>query len=59
VRDFRDGEGREGSFQNHLRVYGRQGLSCLRCGARIRRLVLSGRSSFYCPRCQRPPRSAS
>ncbi|MEW5900492.1 MAG: bifunctional DNA-formamidopyrimidine glycosylase/DNA-(apurinic or apyrimidinic site) lyase [Acidobacteriota bacterium] len=56
VRDYRDGNGLEGSFQNHLRVYGREGLPCLSCGTPVRRLVLGGRSSFFCPRCQRKPR---
>jgi len=53
VRDYRDGEGLEGSFQNHLCVYGREGLPCPRCGRAIRRIRISGRSSFFCPRCQR------
>jgi formamidopyrimidine-DNA glycosylase len=53
VRDYRDGEGLEGGFQNHLRVYGREGLSCPRCGRAIRRTRVSGRSSYFCPRCQR------
>jgi formamidopyrimidine-DNA glycosylase len=34
-------------------VYGREGESCGRCGARVRRLVQAGRSTYYCPRCQR------
>jgi formamidopyrimidine-DNA glycosylase len=53
VRDYRDGEGLEGAFQNHLCVYGREGLSCPRCGRSIRRIRISSRSSFFCPRCQR------
>jgi formamidopyrimidine-DNA glycosylase len=53
VRDYRDGDGAEGGFQNRLRVYGREGLPCLRCASRIRRLRVSGRSSHFCPRCQR------
>lgn len=53
VRDYRDGEGLEGAFQNHLCVYGREALSCPRCGRAIRRIRISGRSSFFCPRCQR------
>ena len=53
VRDYRDGEGLEGTFQNHLRVYGREALPCPRCGRAIRRIRVSGRSSFFCPRCQR------
>jgi len=52
VRDFRDGDGLEGSFQARLRVYGREGQPCLRCGGKIVRLRLAGRSSHICPRCQ-------
>jgi formamidopyrimidine-DNA glycosylase len=55
IADFRAVDGSEGQFAVHLRVYGRAGEACLRCGpaARIRRIVQSGRSSFFCPRCQR------
>jgi len=53
VRDFRDGFGLEGLFQNRLCVYGRDGEACLRCGSRIKRIRLSGRSTHFCPRCQR------
>jgi formamidopyrimidine-DNA glycosylase len=53
VRDYRDGEGLEGLFQNRLKVYGREGEACPRCGAPIRRIRVSGRSTHFCPRCQR------
>lgn len=53
LNDFADGEGRSGYFQVSLAVYGRQGGACLRCGRPIRRIVMSGRSTFYCPGCQR------
>jgi formamidopyrimidine-DNA glycosylase len=53
LNDFADGEGRSGEFQVDLAVYGREGEPCGRCGGRVRRLVQSGRSTFYCPRCQR------
>jgi formamidopyrimidine-DNA glycosylase len=53
VRDYRDGNGLEGDFQSCLRVYGRESLPCFRCEAKIKRIRLSGRSCFYCPRCQR------
>jgi formamidopyrimidine-DNA glycosylase len=52
VRDYRDGEGLEGLFQNRLKVYGREGEPCPRCGAVIRRVLVSGRSTHFCPRCQ-------
>ncbi|HVT14807.1 MAG TPA: bifunctional DNA-formamidopyrimidine glycosylase/DNA-(apurinic or apyrimidinic site) lyase [Thermoanaerobaculia bacterium] len=53
LNDFSDGEGRSGYFQVSLGVYGRQGEPCPRCGRPIRRIVQAGRSTFYCPRCQR------
>lgn len=53
ISDFRDGTGRPGHFQLHLAVYDRAGHPCRRCGTTIRRIVLSGRSSCYCPHCQR------
>lgn len=59
LNDFADGEGNAGYFQVSLAVYGREGEPCPRCGARVRRLVQANRSSFFCPRCQRPPRPAS
>lgn len=55
LRDFVDADGVEGENADYLRVYGREGEACLRrgCGGRIRRAVIQGRSTFYCPRCQR------
>ena len=54
LRDYRQADGELGYFQHAFAVYGRAGEPCLAptCGAEIRRLVQSGRSSFYCPRCQ-------
>lgn len=49
-----DVEGNVGSFQENHRVYGREGLGCLTCGkTSIRRVMVAGRSTSYCPRCQR------
>ena len=42
-----------GEATDRLHVYGREGEPCHRCGARIRRIVQSGRSTYFCPRCQR------
>lgn len=50
--DYRDVLGEGGGFQNVLKVYGREGEECLRCGATIDRCVLAGRSAFFCPDCQ-------
>lgn len=52
-RDYIDIEGRPGGFEPQLRVYQRTGAPCPRCGTPIRRVVVAGRSSHYCPRCQR------
>ena len=52
VRDFQNAEGNAGYFAVSLRVYGRAGEPCSRCRTRIRRIVQSGRSTFYCPQCQ-------
>jgi len=55
IDDFRDVDGHEGRFAVNLSVYGRRGQDCPRCGLAggIRRIVQAGRSSFYCPHCQR------
>jgi formamidopyrimidine-DNA glycosylase len=52
VRTYRSLEG-AGNFQNFLAVYGREGQPCVRCRAPIVRLSHGGRSSYFCPRCQR------
>jgi formamidopyrimidine-DNA glycosylase len=44
---------RGGEFQNSFRVYGREGEPCPACGAKIRRIAVGQRSTYYCPRCQR------
>lgn len=54
-RDYRNSEGGEGGFQELLNVYGREGLECRKCGNRIKRIQVGGRSSHYCPECQRVP----
>ncbi|MEM7667643.1 MAG: bifunctional DNA-formamidopyrimidine glycosylase/DNA-(apurinic or apyrimidinic site) lyase [Pseudomonadota bacterium] len=55
LRDFRQADGELGYFQHTFRVYDREDKPCTRPGCRgtIRRIVQSGRSSFYCSRCQR------
>ncbi|MGA8538938.1 MAG: bifunctional DNA-formamidopyrimidine glycosylase/DNA-(apurinic or apyrimidinic site) lyase [Terriglobales bacterium] len=53
ISDYVDADGEEGFFQLQHRVYGREGDPCLVCGAAIRRVVLSGRSSHYCSKCQK------
>jgi formamidopyrimidine-DNA glycosylase len=51
--DYVDSEGQRGAFQNKLLVYGREGEPCVRDRSLIKRIVQAGRSTFYCPRCQR------
>lgn len=51
--DYRDAAGEAGAFEPLLRVYGREGRPCTICGATIKRVVLTNRSAFYCPECQR------
>lgn len=55
LRDFRQADGELGYFQHSFDVYGREGAPCRRdgCDGTIARVVQSGRSSFYCPVCQR------
>jgi len=55
-RQYVDGEGRLGRFQNRLRVYQRRGLPCPACSAPILTLKTGGRTAHFCPRCQREPR---
>ena len=53
ISDYVDANGEEGFFQLQHRVYGREGEPCLVCGTAIRRIVLAGRSSHYCAKCQK------
>ena len=53
ISDFRDGNGNPGYFQIHHAVYDREGQPCGRCAVPIKRIVVAGRSTFYCPSCQR------
>jgi formamidopyrimidine-DNA glycosylase len=53
ISDYRDANGQPGFFQIHHAVYDRAGEPCRTCAAPIKRIVIGGRSTFYCPRCQR------
>ncbi len=57
LMDYRDADGREGSFQKLHRVYQREGHPCRTCRTPIRRILAAGRSTFFCPKCQRRGRS--
>jgi formamidopyrimidine-DNA glycosylase len=53
ISDYVDADGEEGFFQLQHRVYGREGEPCLVCKTTIKRVVIAGRSSHYCPHCQK------
>ena len=53
ISDYVDADGEEGFFQLQHRVYGREGEPCLVCKTAIKRVVIAGRSSHYCPKCQK------
>jgi formamidopyrimidine-DNA glycosylase len=55
IIDYAGTDGARGAFQERFRVYDREGEACTRlgCSGSVRRVVQAGRSSFYCPRCQR------
>ena len=53
ISDYVDADGEAGSFQLQHRVYGREREPCLVCETPIKRVVLAGRSSHYCPKCQK------
>ncbi|MGB9069582.1 MAG: bifunctional DNA-formamidopyrimidine glycosylase/DNA-(apurinic or apyrimidinic site) lyase [Candidatus Acidiferrales bacterium] len=56
ISDYVDSDGRRGEFQLRHRVYQRLGKKCFRGDATIRRAIVAGRSSYFCPACQRAPR---
>jgi formamidopyrimidine-DNA glycosylase len=53
ISDYVDADGEEGFFQLQHRVYGREGEPCLVCKAPVKRVVIAGRSSHYCAKCQK------
>jgi formamidopyrimidine-DNA glycosylase len=59
ISDFVDAGGIPGDYQQHHKVYGREGKKCFRCGTKIRRIMVAGRSSHFCSRCQTAPRGLS
>ena len=56
ISDFLDAEGLPGDYQRHHRVYDREGKGCVRCKTSIRRAIVAGRSSYFCPKCQKAPK---
>jgi formamidopyrimidine-DNA glycosylase len=57
IADFVDVGGIPGDYQQHHKVYGREGQACPRCGAKIKRIIVAGRSSYFCLGCQPAPRA--
>lgn len=64
IDDYRDGRGEKGTMQDEFLVHTREGEPCPRCDGTVVRIVVSGRSTYYCPSCQvrlrkRPRRRAA
>ena len=57
IDDFRHIDGARGSFQDHFLVHLRAGQPCVRCGSAIRKIVVAGRGTYVCERCQPRPRT--
>jgi len=53
VDDYVRLSGKQGSFAAHHKVYGRENKPCLACGAKIKKIVLGGRGTYFCPKCQK------
>ena len=55
LRDHKRTDGELGAFQHNFRVYDREGKSCVTrgCNGKVKRIVQTGRSTFYCPTCQK------
>src|SRR3954453_10015243 len=53
IDDYRDARGEQGAMQDEFLVHMREGKPCPRCGAEIRRIVVAGPSTYFCPSCQR------
>jgi len=53
LRDYKKADGNLGEFQHRFQVYDREGAPCAHCSGTVRRIVQAGRSTFYCPKCQR------
>jgi formamidopyrimidine-DNA glycosylase len=56
---YRNALNKTGGYQNHHRVYDREGKPCPRCGTLVKRIVQGQRSTFFCPKCQRKGRNAA
>ncbi|MEK8126759.1 DNA-formamidopyrimidine glycosylase [Paenibacillus filicis] len=54
IKSYVNGQGESGMFQHQLRMYGRKGEACDRCGGAIEKTVVAGRGTHFCPNCQKP-----
>lgn len=52
VRSYIDSTGHKGNMQNNLKVYGKEGTPCPRCGTEIQKIKVGGRGTHFCPKCQ-------
>jgi formamidopyrimidine-DNA glycosylase len=57
ISDYVDSDGRRGTYQQRHRVYQRKGMKCFRGDGFVRRVIVAGRSSYFCPGCQPAPRN--
>ena len=57
IDDFRHIDGARGAFQDRFLIHRRAGEPCVRCGSNVIKLVVAGRGTYVCERCQRPPRA--
>lgn len=53
ISDYVNSKNEKGSFQYFLNVYGREGKPCRKCSTKIEKIVQAGRSTFFCPKCQK------
>ncbi|MBI3602349.1 MAG: bifunctional DNA-formamidopyrimidine glycosylase/DNA-(apurinic or apyrimidinic site) lyase [Candidatus Omnitrophica bacterium] len=53
MRNYRDASGQKGEFNRRIRVYAREGRACSGCQSPIKRIIQAGRSTFFCPKCQK------
>lgn len=52
IRTYVDATGHKGNMQNNLKVYGKEGTPCPRCGTEIKKIKVGGRGTHFCPKCQ-------
>jgi formamidopyrimidine-DNA glycosylase len=53
ISDYKQVDGTEGHFVQQLKIYGKDGMPCPKCGMTVSKVILGGRSSCFCPKCQK------